>query len=62
MIPGEFMENMETPATQSHTCALIERGVGAPSRKKRLLREAGVQIAERFTEIVPLVKKALGKN
>lgn len=62
MIPGEFMENMETPATQSHTGALIERGVGAPSRKKQLLREAGVHIAERFTEIVPLVKKALGKS
>ncbi len=59
MIPGEFLENQETPATQSHTGALIERGVGAPSAKKRALREAGVRVAERFSEIVPLVRESL---
>ncbi len=59
MIPGDFMENSLTPASLGHTGALIERGVGAPSQKKRLLREAGAHIAERFSEIVPLVKKVL---
>jgi succinyl-CoA synthetase alpha subunit len=59
MIPGELLENSETPATQSHTGALIERGVGAPSVKKRLLREAGARVAERFSEIVPFVRDAL---
>ncbi|OGL61030.1 MAG: hypothetical protein A3J27_02515 [Candidatus Tectomicrobia bacterium RIFCSPLOWO2_12_FULL_69_37] len=60
MIPGEFMETMATPAPVSHTGALVERGVGAPSMKKRLLREAGAMVAERFSEIVPLVRRALG--
>ena len=59
MIPGEFLESLETPAPTSHTGALIERGVGAPSAKKRLLREAGARVAERFSEIVPLVREAL---
>jgi succinyl-CoA synthetase alpha subunit len=59
MIPGEFMETQETPAAQSHTGSLIERGVGAPSGKKRLLREAGVRVAEKFSEIVPLVRESL---
>jgi succinyl-CoA synthetase alpha subunit len=59
MIPGEFLETMETPAPTSHTGALIERGVGAPSGKKRLLREAGARVAERFSQIVPLVREAL---
>ncbi len=59
MIPGEFWETSPTPASVSHTGALIERGRGAPSLKKRLLREAGVSVAEKFSEIVPLVREAL---
>ena len=59
MIPGEFWETSPTPASVSHTGALIERGRGAPSVKKKLLREAGVLVAERFSQIVPLVKQAL---
>ncbi|MEK6710726.1 MAG: succinate--CoA ligase subunit alpha, partial [Nitrospinota bacterium] len=62
MIPGEFLETMAAPAAVSHTGALMERGAGAPSMKKRLLREAGALVAERFSEIVPLVKKALGQS
>lgn len=62
MIPGEFLETMGTPAPTSHTGALIERGVGAPSGKKRLLREAGARVAERFSEIVPFVREALEES
>ena len=40
MIPGEFWETSPTPASVSHTGALITRGRGAPSGKKKLLREA----------------------
>ena len=61
MIPGEFWETSPTPASVSHTGALIERGRGAPSGKKKLLREAGVLVAERFSQVVPLVKQALGQ-
>ena len=42
-----------------HTSAIIERGLGSPSQKKRLLREAGVLVAERFAEIPELVEQAL---
>ncbi len=59
MIPGEFWETSPTPASVSHTGALIERGRGAPSRKKKMLREAGVSVAEKFSDIVPLVERAL---
>ncbi|MEE9275454.1 MAG: CoA-binding protein, partial [bacterium] len=59
MVPGEFMEDAPTPVGLAHTGALIERGTGAPSRKKRLRREAGVAVAERFSEIVPRVQSAL---
>ncbi|MBI3129697.1 MAG: CoA-binding protein [Candidatus Tectomicrobia bacterium] len=62
MIPGEFMERMPQPPAVSHTGALVERGVGAPSAKKRLLRGAGARVAERFSEIVPLVREALGEG
>ena len=62
MIPGEFMESSPTPTSLGHTGALIERGVGAPSGKKKLLRGAGAEIAERFSDIAPLVAKALKRR
>lgn len=62
MVPGEFWETSPTPASVSHTGALIERGRGAPSLKKRLLREAGVSVAEKFSEIAPLVREALART
>ena len=61
MVPGEFWETSPTPASVSHTGALIERGRGAPSLKKRLLREAGVSVAAKFSEIAPLVREALAR-
>lgn len=61
MVPGEFWETSPTPASVSHTGALIERGRRAPSLKKRLLREAGVSVAEKFSEIAPLVREALAR-
>ena len=61
MVPGEFWETSPTPASVSHTGALIERGRGAPSLKKRLLREAGVSVAGKFSEIAPLVREALAR-
>ncbi len=59
MVPGAFWETSPTPASVSHTGALMSKGRGAPSLKKRLLREAGVLVAEKFSEIVPLVREAL---
>ena len=59
MIPGDNLENSETPSTFGHTGAIIERGIGVPSIKKEKLKKAGVYIAESFSEIVPLVKKVL---
>jgi succinyl-CoA synthetase alpha subunit len=42
-----------------HTSTIITRGLGSPSRKKRLLKEAGVEVAETFSEIPVLVERAL---
>ncbi|MCH7711535.1 MAG: CoA-binding protein [Proteobacteria bacterium] len=59
LIAGESMESLPKGMSFGHTSAIIERGLGAPSRKKRLLGEAGVMVAERFAEIPELVEQAL---
>ncbi|MCZ6483935.1 MAG: succinate--CoA ligase subunit alpha, partial [Alphaproteobacteria bacterium] len=59
LIAGESMESLPKGMSFGHTSAIIERGLGAPSRKKRLLSEAGVMVAERFAEIPELVEQAL---
>ena len=59
-VAGEALEHLPRGMSFGHTGAIIARGLGAPSRKKRLLREAGALVAERFSDIPDLVVQALG--
>lgn len=56
---GEALERLPRGMTFGHTSSIIARGLGAPTRKKRLLRDAGALVAERFGEIPDLVVQAL---
>ncbi len=60
LVAGEALAELPRGMTFGHTGGLIARGLGLPSRKKRILREAGALVAERFTEIPGLVAEALG--
>lgn len=57
---GEALERLPRGMTFGHTSSIIAHGLGAPTRKKQLLREAGALVAERFGEIPDLVTQALG--
>jgi succinyl-CoA synthetase alpha subunit len=59
VVPGAFMEEFPSGTVFGHAGAVIEGGVGSPSDKKRLLASAGALVAERFDDIVPLVKEAI---
>ncbi len=59
-VAGEALEHLPRGMSFGHTGAIIARGLGAPSRKKQLLREAGALVAERFSDIPDLVVQALG--
>jgi succinyl-CoA synthetase alpha subunit len=58
-VTGEFLERLPRGMHFGHTGTLIEGDRGRPSRKKQLLREAGVRVADDLDEIVPLVRSAL---
>lgn len=58
-IVGEQLEKLPREMSFGHTRALISRGDGTVAEKKKVLREAGVYIAESFTDIAQLVKKAI---
>jgi succinyl-CoA synthetase alpha subunit len=58
-VAGEALEQLPPGMSFGHTGGLIARGLGSPSRKKQILREAGALVAERFTEIPGLVAEAL---
>jgi succinyl-CoA synthetase alpha subunit len=59
LVVGEAIERLPRELSFGHTSALIERGLGSPRRKKALLREAGVRVAESFNELPGLVADAL---
>lgn len=50
-ISGKFMENMPESMPFGHAGALIERGVGNPSEKKKILKKAGVHVVDRLSDI-----------
>jgi succinyl-CoA synthetase alpha subunit len=56
---GEALEQLPRGMSFGHTSGLIGRGIGSPARKKRLLREAGALVAERFEHVPDLVGEAL---
>ncbi|MEE9196256.1 MAG: succinate--CoA ligase subunit alpha, partial [Alphaproteobacteria bacterium] len=61
LIAGEAMESLPKGMSFGHTSTIIERGLGAPSSKKQLLRDAGVLVADSFADITPLVEGALAQ-
>lgn len=60
LVVGEAVENLPRGMSFGHTSTIIERGLGSPIRKKRLLRESGVKVAESLSEIPMLVEEGLG--
>jgi len=62
LVAGESMERLPKGMSFGHTSSIIARGMGSPSRKKKLLREAGVKVADTFAEIPVLVEEALAKS
>jgi succinyl-CoA synthetase alpha subunit len=60
LVVGEAVENLPRGMSFGHTSTIVERGLGSPIRKKRLLRESGVKVAESLSEIPMLVEEGLG--
>ncbi|MBI4528406.1 MAG: CoA-binding protein [Deltaproteobacteria bacterium] len=60
LVVGESLEKLPKGMSFGHTSSIIERGLGSPTRKKQLFREAGVKVAESLAEIPDLVEKAIG--
>lgn len=58
-IAGDFTEGLPGNVQFGHAGAIIEGKMGRPSEKRRLLQEAGVHVAQHFTEIASLIKKVL---
>jgi succinyl-CoA synthetase alpha subunit len=58
-VAGEALETLPRGMSFGHTGGLMARGLGSPTRKKQVLREAGALVAERFGDIPRLVAQAL---
>lgn len=59
LVVGEALERLPKGMSFGHTSSIIERGLGSPLRKKALLGEVGVRVAETFSEVPMLVEEAL---
>ena len=55
-VAGIFMEDMPEGIPFGHAGAIIEGGVGRPTKKKKILSNAGVHVAERVSDIPALIK------
>ena len=62
LVVGESLERFPKGMSFGHTSSILQRGLGSPGRKKTLLREAGVRVAESLAEIPTLVESALNKG
>ena len=58
-IAGEFTLNLPNDVQFGHAGAIIEGDRGLPDKKRNLLRESGVKVAENLDEIAELVKGSL---
>lgn len=56
-IAGEFTASLPGNVQFGHAGAIIEGQRGIPSEKRRVLREAGIAVAENFDDIPGLLKK-----
>lgn len=61
-VPGHFVENLPQGMSFGHAGAVISGGRGVPSVKRRLLREAGVAVADRWSDIPDLVLERGGTS
>ena len=58
-IAGDFTKNLPQQVQFGHAGAIIEGDRGLPGKKREVLREAGVKVAESLDDIARLVKEAL---
>ncbi len=58
-IGGRFIEDMPRGVSFGHAGAMIEGESGRPSHKEKILRQAGVHIADTIATIPPLLQAAL---
>lgn len=58
-IAGEFTLNLPGDVQFGHAGAIIEGERGLPDKKREVLREAGVKVAENLDQIPELVKKVI---
>ena len=58
-IAGEFTMSLPSDVQFGHAGAIIEGTRGLPSEKRRILKEAGVLVAENFDDIPGLLKNEL---
>ena len=59
LVAGESLEELPKGMSFGHTSSIIARGLGAPTKKKKLLRQAGVKVAAILDDVGTLVEKAL---
>lgn len=57
-IAGEFTMSLPSEVQFGHAGAIIEGERGRPDSKRKVLKEAGVKVADDFDDIVELVKEA----
>ena len=57
-VAGRFTDQMQG-IRFGHAGTIVEGNVGSPAAKIRILREAGVQVADRLSHIPELVQAAL---
>lgn len=58
-IAGDFTMSLPNDVQFGHAGAIIEGKRGFPSEKRRILKEAGIIVAENFDEIPMLIKKII---
>jgi succinyl-CoA synthetase alpha subunit len=58
-VTGDFVERLGTGRSFGHAGSVIGASTGSPSGKRRLLREAGAHVAERWMDLPALVREAV---
>jgi succinyl-CoA synthetase alpha subunit len=56
-ISGQFAEKVGREVAMGHAGAILEKGSGSAAQKKKVLKNAGVYVANYHDEIVDIVKK-----
>lgn len=56
-VAGKFTEEMPEGTVFGHAGAIIEGGKGKPSTKIRMLRDAGVHVADKYDDIITILQE-----